>query len=146
MKHQAEFLRCLTELDVIGVCALWFHVHPELPQPRDNEEALTTIHLARTQTAAVPDGMRCYSHKWLTERNLPSHLPDELKPKADRLYPRRVEAVGIAVKALSSAGEARARAVEKAMSDAVAECYEDGNTSPEVLRERMAAARRKAEA
>jgi hypothetical protein len=141
MNHAAAFRRCLVDLDVVGVCELWFHVAPGLPQPRNNEEALVTLHHARTQAHSIPHRLRCYSHAWLRERGLPSGLPDGLRAKADRMYPRRVEAVGIAVKALSGDHE-RARAVERAMSDAVAECYAAGVTDPVVVKARMDAARR----
>jgi hypothetical protein len=143
MKHAAEFRRCLTELDVVGACALWFRIAPHLPQPKNNHEALVTLHHARTQARSIPDKLRCYSHSWLCERGLPSGLPDHLKAKADRLYPRVVKAVGIAVKSMSIENEDRARAIEKAMSDAVAECYADGITDPGRIRERMEAARQR---
>ncbi len=145
MKHNAEFRRCLLDLDVIGICALWFEVSPHLPQPRNNEEALATLHFARTQAESIPKLKRCYSHSWLLERGLPSGLPDRLKAKADRLYPRKAEAVGIAVKSLSAGGDARARAIERAMSDAVEECYADGERDPGVIKARMAEARRAAD-
>jgi len=141
MNHAAAFRRCLIDLDVVGVCDLWFHVAPGLPQPRNNEEALATMHLARTQAYSIPHKLRCYSHAWLRERGLPSALPDGLRAKADRMYPRRVEAVGVAVKSMSGDHE-RARAVERAMSDAVAECYAEGVTDPVVVKARMDAARR----
>jgi hypothetical protein len=141
MNHAAAFRRCLIELDVVGICDLWFHVAPGMPQPKNNHEALVTLHLARTRAESIPDKLRCYSHAWLTERSLPTGLPDRLKAKADRLYPRVVKAVGIAVKALSSESEPRARAIEKAMSDAVQECYADGITDPEVIKARMHAVR-----
>jgi hypothetical protein len=40
---------------------------------------------------------RAWSHRWLTERALPSGLPDRLKPSAERVYSRVVEGVGISV-------------------------------------------------
>jgi hypothetical protein len=144
MNHDAEFRRCLVELDVIGICDLWFHVSPNLPQPKNNDETLITLHHARTQAQSISDNLRCYSHAWLLERGLPSGLPDRLRAKADRLYPRQVEAVGVAVKSMSGDQE-RARAVERAMSDAVAECYADGERDPEIIKARMAEARRAAE-
>jgi hypothetical protein len=144
MSH-AEFRRCLIDLDVLAIRKLWSHVAPGLPQPQTNDEALITLHHARTQAQSIRDRLRCYSHAWLCERGLPSGLPDRLKAKADRLYPRRVEAVGIAVQSLSAAGAERARAIERAMSTAVAECYADGERDPEIIKARMAAARREAE-
>lgn len=141
MNHAAEFRRCLVDLDVVGVCDLWFAIAPGLPQPKNNEETLISLHHARTQAESMPDKLRCYSHAWLCERSLPSGLPDRLKAKADRLYPRVVKAVGIAVKSLSPAGNERARAIEKAMSDAVKECYADGVTDPKLIKARINAAR-----
>jgi hypothetical protein len=141
MNHADAFRRCLIELDVVGICDLWFHVAPHLPQPKNNDEALATLHYARTHAESIPVRLRCYSHAWLCERSLLSGLPDHLKPKAARLYPHEVKAVGISVKALSAANEPRARAIEKAMSDAVLECYADGVTDTDAIKARMNAAR-----
>lgn len=138
----AHFLRCLVDLDVDSIRNLWHQVAPGLPQPRNDDEVLFCLHHARTQAESVTDSLRCYSHAWLTERALPSGLPDRLKAKADRLYPRVVEAVGIAVKSLSGETE-RARAIEQAMSNAAAECYADGVRDAEVIKARMHAARLK---
>jgi hypothetical protein len=142
MNHADAFRRCLIELDVVGICDLWFHVSPHLPQPKNNDEALATIHYARTQTQSIPMRLRCYSHAWLCERGLPSGLPDEWKSKASRLYPHEVKAVGVSVMALSEASVPRARAIEKAMSNAVLECYADGVTDVDRIRSRMNEARR----
>jgi len=143
MNHADAFRRCLIELDVVGVCDLWFHVCPHLPQPKNNEEVLVTIHYARTTAQTVPLKLRCYSHAWLTERGLPSGLPDWWRPKAARLYPHQVTAVGVSVKALSEANAPLARAIEKAMSDAVQECYADGVTDPDIVKSRMDAVRQR---
>lgn len=144
--HADAFRRCLVDLDVVGICDLWFHVSPHLPQPKNNDEALATIHYARTQAGSIPVRLRCYSHAWLSERGLPSGLPDWLKPKAARLYPHQVNAVGVAVKALSAAAEPLARAIERAMSDAAAECYADGVRDSATIKARMAEARKRIEA
>lgn len=142
MNHADAFQRCLIELDVVGICDLWFHVSPHLPQPKNNAEALVTLHYARTQAQSIPLRLRCYSHAWLCERGLPSGLPDCWKPKASRLYPHEVKAVGVSVKAMSEASASRARAIEKAMSAAVLECYADGVTDVDLIRGRMNEARR----
>jgi hypothetical protein len=142
MNHADAFRRCLIDLDVVGICDLWFHVCPHLPQPKNNDEALATMHYARTQARSIPLRLRFYSHAWLCERGLPSGLPDQLKPTANRLYPHEVRAVGISVKALSEASVPRARAIEKAMSDAAMECYADGVTDVATIRGRMSEARR----
>jgi hypothetical protein len=144
MNYADAFRRCLIDLDVVGICDLWFCVSPHLPQPKNNDEALAAMHYARTQAGSIPVRLRCYSHAWLCERGLPSGLPDWLKPKASRLYPHEVRAIGIAVKAMSGDHE-RARAIEKAMSNAVAECYAEGERDPETIKVRMAEARRAAE-
>jgi hypothetical protein len=89
--------------------------------------------------------MRAYSHSWLCERGLPSALPDHLKPKADRLYPRVVEAVGVSVKDLSGRRREYARRLEMAMADAVAEAYADGRREPEFVKARMQEARERFE-
>lgn len=142
MNHADEFRRCLIDLDVVGICDLWFHVSPHLPQPKNNDEALATLHYARTQAKSIPLKLRCYSHAWLCERGLPSGLPDQWKPKASRLYPHKVKAVGVSVMAMSAASVPRARAIEKAMSNAVLECYADGVTDVDRIRGRMNEARR----
>ena len=118
---------------------------PHLPQPKNNDEALATMHYARTQAASIPLRLRCYSHAWLCERGLPSGLPDWWKPKASRLYPHEVKAVGISVLAMSEASKPRARAIEKAMSNAVLECCADGVTDIARIRSRMNEARRSVE-
>jgi hypothetical protein len=73
---------------------------------------------------------------------MPSALPDWLRPRADQLYPKVVEGVGIAVRGPGHK-RALALALRTAMEQAVAECYADGKTEPEFVRARMADARTK---
>lgn len=108
--------------------------------PHSDAEILATAHYARTQANTIPLRLRVYSHHWLLDHNLPSGLPDHLKSSTDRLYLREVTAVGIAVK---SANAALAKAVEKAMSDVVAEMYADGVTDSALIKARMEEARLK---
>jgi hypothetical protein len=140
VNHSAEFRRCLEECDVAAVRKLWRHVAPQLHQPADDHETLATIHRARTEAAWMHLRARAYSHRWLLDNGYPSALPDELRPKAERIYPRIVEAVGISVN-----GTALLRpvttAVHRAMSDAVMDAYADGRTDPAFIRGRMAEAR-----
>ena len=89
--------RCLLDCDVVQARRLWAHIAPSLPQPKTDAEALIVIHMARTQAEFVPLRQRAYSHSWLIDHNLPSQLPDALKPLAQRLYPRIVDAVGISL-------------------------------------------------
>lgn len=133
--------RCLIECDVAGAMRLWAHVSPNMPQPKTDADALIVLHHARTQARSVPFKLRAYSHAWLCERGLPSGLPDELRPKAERVYPRVAEAVGVSVKALSEASIPIAKAIEQAMSEAVAEAYADGKRDPGFVKARMQEAR-----
>jgi hypothetical protein len=113
----------MEDLDVAGVRRLWSEVSPHLPQPTDDADALATCHLARTATRSMPFPLRAYSHQWLLERGLASLLPDELKPKAQRMYPVVVTAVGVASR--SRHREVK-QAVQGAMLYAVQEAEADG--------------------
>lgn len=135
MLHSAEMLRCLRDCDVEGIRALWAHVSPHLPQPESDADALASIHMARTQTQPMPFRLRAYSHAWLTERGLPSQLPDNLRPRAQRIYPVIVEGVGIAVS--GTAHPEFNDALRRAQSDAVLECYANKTTKTEFVRARM---------
>jgi hypothetical protein len=140
--HEQELKRCLEECDVMGMRALWAHVAPGMPQPEDDSEARMSIHYARSSADWMQFKLRAYSHAWLTERGFPSGLPDELRPKAQRIYPVVVHGVGIAVGAPAHRREL-ARGLERAMSDAVMDCYADRKTEPEFVSGRMREAWRK---
>jgi hypothetical protein len=143
MQHSAELLRCLRECDVEGMRALWQHVSPHLPQPESDEEALISIHMARTQTDPLPLKLRAYSHAWLTERGLPSQLPDHLKPKAQRIYPVIVTAVGTAVSGarfgtpVTGAHADLNEELRAVMRNTVLECYADKKTEGIFVRDRL---------
>lgn len=108
---------------------------PHLPQPASFEAAEIAMHLARTQAAKVTFRARAYSHRWLLERGWPSQLPDELKPRAERLYPEVVECVGVFVGTpASDALKPVAAAVREAMLDAVQDAQALGERSPDVIR------------
>ncbi len=134
---------CLANLDAPRARAVWAKTSAHLPQPQNDHEMLITLHHARTQAQSMSLKDRAYSHAWLRDHDLPSGLPDELKPAAERLYPKCVYAVGIAVESLSPGGRPRAKAIEKVMSDAVAECYADGIKDPKIIQKRMFEARNK---
>jgi hypothetical protein len=140
MLHE-HFREALETLDVELARKIWAHAKPGMPQPRTDAEALMALHVARTAASSVTFRARAYSHAWLAERGLPSQLPDELKPKAERLYPRIVDAVGIAVRAISEEHKPIARMIERAMSDAVADCYANGDRDPQIVKARMREAR-----
>lgn len=134
-------LRCLTELDVAGVRRLWFEIAPKFNHQLDDRQALVALHMARTQTERLALGHRAYSHRWLLDNGYPSQLPDELKPKAERIYPRQVEAVGISVNFRSPILKPAATVIQKAMSDAVEDAFANGDRDPPLVRRRMFDAR-----
>ena len=115
---------------------LWSIVAPGKAQ-HDDRGTLIGLHYARTLAESVPFDLRAYSHAWLVERDLPSGLPDELKPRAERIYPRVVEAVGVSVRQMGNVQTDLTREIERAMSDAVAECYADGEERPDIVKARM---------
>lgn len=128
----------LATLDVDLMRKAWTQLFPHLPPPKTHVDALAAIHMARTAAESMSLKQRAYSHQWLTERQLPSQLPDRLKPKAERLYPVRVEAVGISV---NSKYAVVRDAIQTAMQDAVLDCYANGDKAPEIVKPRMMEAR-----
>jgi hypothetical protein len=145
MSLASAFRRCLETLDVIGIRKLWARIAPGAPGPGSNEEAEIALHLARTASAALPDKLRIYSHDFLMARGLPSRLPNELRRLSQWVEPRVVDAVGISVRSMSGSVSRGmlAKAIERAMSKAVLECYGDGVTDPEKIKKRMMEARKR---
>jgi hypothetical protein len=143
MALNAELRQALEEMDIGLARKLWAHVAPRMPQPDDDYQARIVMHIARTKADKLGFRFRAWSHAWLTERGIKSLLPDELRPRAERLYPRVEHAVGVAVRALNDARAPLANRVERAMSDAIADCYGNGDTEPEVVKKRMHEARLK---
>lgn len=137
MTISSQVRACLEAGDVNGIWDLWSRAMPHLPQPHTFAEAETSMHYARTAAQSVRFWKRAYSHAWLTERGIPSGMPDHLRPRAERLYPRIVDAVGIAVKPLSQSRSGLAEALGAAMRGAVMECYADSKTEPDFVRARM---------
>jgi hypothetical protein len=142
MAYSEEMLRCILDCDAAGAMRLWRHVNPTMPQPKNEKEAVVQIHIARTQMESVPFLLRAYSHRFLIDNGYPSFLPDVLKPKAERVYPKIVTAVGISVNMPAIMAPVAAE-VEKAMSDAVADAYAENRTESNFLRKRMMSARQK---
>lgn len=105
MKYSAEMRRCLEEVDVAAMRRLSRHLFPHLPEQNSDMDVITSIHIARTQASWLAFKKRAYSHAWLTDRAMPSSLPDNLRPRAERLYPRVVEGVGIASRSAGSHDE-----------------------------------------
>lgn len=140
MSGADDIRRCLVDMDVEGMRAAWKVAAPHLPQPEAEFDTLAAMHVARTLTNSVPLRLRAYSHRWLTERSLPSRLPDDLKPMAERLYPKIVASVGIAVKSKYPEIVTRVRG---AMEYAVSDCYAMGDEDPAVVKSEMMQARRR---
>jgi hypothetical protein len=141
MSYQDQFRQFLEAADIDGVRRLWEHVHPHLPAPIKDSDVLVAIHMARTQMVSVAFRLRAYSHRWLVDHGYPSMLPDGLKPRAERMYPRIAEAVGISVTASHPLLKPVAASVERAMADAVEDAFAQGRREPEFLRARMQEAR-----
>jgi hypothetical protein len=137
-----ELLSCMERGDVAGCIAIWQRVAPHLPVPESDAQAQFVFHRARTETQKLAFRHRAYSHSWLVERGLPSGLPDHLKPKAARMYPRVVEGVGVSVKARNPEFRQLARDCQKAMTNVVEEMYADGATDPDLIKTRMHEARK----
>jgi hypothetical protein len=143
MSAQTEFHAALESGDVQLVRRASARLFPHLPQPASDEEAETSMHMARTQMPDVTFKARAWSHRWLTERGLPSQLPDELKPKAERMYPVIADAVFVSANSNSPALKPVAKLVQGAMSDAVEDCYANGDKEPRIVRARIEEARKR---
>lgn len=138
-----DFLRTLCSSDFAGLRRLWSGAFPRLALPRTDDEARTVLHMARTESQAVPLHLRLYSHEWLEDRGLPSKLPDPLRPPEKRS--RIVEAIGVSVKSRSGSRDAvaRAKAIEAAMAQAGGDAMAAGITNPREISRIMWAAREK---
>lgn len=139
--HSDQFRRCLETLDVEGIRRLWASTSPHLDQPKNDHDALVTLHHARTQAKSIAFKLRAYSHRWLTDNGLPSGLPDELKPKAERIYPKIVQGVGISVNAKSALMKPITGLIRAAMENAVSEAFADGKTDSTFVSARIMEAR-----
>lgn len=142
MRHE-EFRRALETGDVRLCRRMWSAWFPNMPAPKTAEEAEISMHMARTLSETITFKARAWSHRWLTERGLPSQMPDRLRPSAERLYPRVAEGVGISVNARNPYLKPAMLEVRQAMSDAVEDCYANGDTAPAIVRPRMFEAREK---
>lgn len=139
-RYASEFRQALIDCDVSLARSIWKTAFPSMPQPESDADVLVAIHMARTKAHSLPLKYRAYSHAWLKERGLPSCLPDYLKPKAERIYPRVVDAVGVAVSA-PPCRKPLAKELERRLSDTVFEAYADGIRHPVQVKKRILAAR-----
>jgi hypothetical protein len=133
------FRQCLIDLDTGLVRKLW----PSTVGQAD-AEIMVSLHYSRTLAESVPFRLRAYSHAWLSERSLPSGLPDWLRPKAQRLYPCVVPGVGISVNFSSPEMQPVGWEIQGAMENAVLEVHADGKIGDsDLVKSRMAAARKR---
>lgn len=143
MSAQSEFHAALETGDVRMVRKASAIAFPHLPQPETAEAAEASMHMARTQLDTLPLDARAWSHCWLTERGLPSQLPDELRPKAEQMFPVIAEGVFVSANSNSPALKPAAKLVQAAMSDAVEDCYANGDRNPKIVRARIEEARKR---
>ena len=136
--------QCLLDVDVVTMRKLWAHLKPNFPQPDSDIGVEISIHYARTVTRTIGFKDRAYSHAWLAERALPSGLPDHLRSRAERMYPRVVPGVGLSINYSSPGMHPVKIAVQSAMEDAILEVHADGKIIDSVLvKQRMAEARKR---
>lgn len=140
-----EYLRCLVQLDAPAMRALFRKTDPHLPQPRSDEEAMISIHMARAATPGIPQNLRIGSHLWLTKRQFPSALSHEqvaqwlaptkyLVPDGDQ---KIVTAVGIAIGDVNGRTSPILSKLREAIEHKVLEMYADGDTNPYLLQIEM---------
>lgn len=139
----SEFRAALESGDVKYLLKIWGIVAPHLPQPTSLDQAEIIMHRARTESESITFKSRAYSHRWLSERLLPSGLPDNLKPSAERMYPKVTEGVGIAVLASKEYLKPAVIEIRKSMEDVVHEAYAEKKIDHILLRSRIQEARRK---
>lgn len=138
---QSEFRQLLEQGDARALVDAWGRLFPNMPKPETLEAAETTMHMARTAAESVKFRYRAYSHAWLLERGLPSQLPEELRPPAQRIYPVIVEAVIVGKPTMPKWLSPVADEMQQAMIYAVEDCYANGDRDPELVRLRMDEAR-----
>lgn len=143
MSQHSEFRQLLERGDAKALVEVWGRIFPGMPKPETFEQAEVAMHMARTAASHMPLRSRAYSHAWLLERSYPSQLPDELKPKAERIYPVIVEAVGISVGASATWLKPAADEIRESMEYAVEDCYANGDKDPVIVSAQMAEARQR---
>jgi hypothetical protein len=135
---QSEFRLILASLDVQAARRYAARHEAHLPRLGSDFEVLALLHCARTATQTIVPRLRFYSHRWLLDHGLPSQLPDRLRPSAERMYPKIVRAVGVAVG--SKHAEVK-HAITGAMNGAINDCYANGDTDDLIVSTQMREAR-----
>lgn len=128
-EHAALFRQCLIDLDVRMMRQLWWHVARHLPQPRNDDECLETMHTARVAMTTLPEDLRAYSEQWLAERRTTTDA----------------WTTGVMVRD-AALGKPRGLGVEDAMVDALERALDAGlsarDDAPEIRRRMLAARQR----
>jgi len=133
---QSDYYRALEAGDSKELRRLWSHSHSHLPQVSE-KEAEKMLHLARCGTGTLPLKLRAYSHRWLVERNIPSPLPDEIRPECERLYPRIADSVALCFRASNPAFKEVAAYAQHKASLAVEEMWAENDKDPLRVRNRI---------
>jgi len=135
--HDAEYRRCLVQMDVPGMMRVWAHTAPHLPQ-LDAAQTMAAMHIARVDMKYLSRKLKDYSIAWLAERGI-RKIDGQW---VDGLPPQNViaEAVGIAVR---SKYPAVGKRIAKAMNDALENSRAKGVIDAPMQREAMLAARAK---
>ena len=138
MNFPAALRSILNDLDIPRMRTYASEAEPHMPSLGSDFAVEARMHYARTLTQTIVPRKRFYSHRWLFDHDLPSGLPDRLKPAADRMYPRIVEGVAICC---ASASSEVALSIRSAMERVVLESFADDERDPGVVRLRMMDAR-----
>jgi hypothetical protein len=74
-----DFRRCLIAGDVREMMRLWNATAPAWDRIVSLRQAEAILHIARTQSGAMPLKLRQYSRRWLDEHGLGAFVPGPLK-------------------------------------------------------------------
>lgn len=126
MNYKDAARQCIIDVDVLVARKLWQYVLPHIPTPVTDGEIEIVLHHARSKLATALFRDRAYSHMWLTERGIPSGLPDRLRPRAQRMYPTIVPAVGVSINLSSRWLKPLKPIVQKEIHNAIMDIHADG--------------------
>lgn len=126
MAASDAFRKALVAGDAALLWKMWGTWFPDFPQPQSQGDAEIHLHAARSAAGSIAIRLRCYSHHWLTERGLPSLLPAELLPQAERYTPKVAAGVGFSWGSRSRIMQTAKPEVMKAVGDRIEELAADG--------------------
>lgn len=142
MSVKSELRSAMSDGDADAVARIYDHAYPNMPKATQ-EEAAVVMHTARTASESMPLAKRLYSHAWLTDRGFRSQLPEELRPRSERVESVIVPAVGVAVSSFAQSAyrKEEAKAIERVMARAAGDMVRDGITDRARIAPRMWEAR-----